>query len=300
MYDTMQPQPVPPSREELERLPLPELLKRAAGLGIDVTLVHDRSDIVDALVQERRQLLSRYADELLKFKIKLEGQAQEVDLAQQQYQGTYDRVEQGITDRFAQLHDQLLRKEVEIRGHLAYLKNNGDEVLNDCRAAMDRELSLLDQTLQKCQSRNVDVLEITPSHTPIIVTVPHITGRCFEFSDIGALDLTNLHVSLDLQVSSKSIHMASPFNTHYPQARAGNTPGSGGGYKQQQQYPPVSYQQSPSSPHNPPGRPQQYPPPPPYGSQGTSTAPPPRLASRTCSECDGADGNHRQAHLPPR
>eukprot|EP01062_Namystynia_karyoxenos_P024192 TRINITY_DN19403_c0_g1_i1.p1 TRINITY_DN19403_c0_g1~~TRINITY_DN19403_c0_g1_i1.p1 ORF type:complete len:417 (+),score=130.97 TRINITY_DN19403_c0_g1_i1:92-1342(+) len=201
---------MPPTREQLERMPLPELLRAASQLGADVSFVHDRRDVIDALAAQRQQLLSRYADELLKFKIRLEGHGQELTLGAQEYQATYDRVEQAVTDRFAALHDQLLRKEVEVRGQLAILKNSGDEVLQDCKAAMDRELALLNDTLAKCQSRDVDVLEITPATAPVTVAVPHLTGRCFVFQDCGALDLSQLRVALDLQATSRAVQMTPP------------------------------------------------------------------------------------------
>eukprot|EP00756_Hemistasia_phaeocysticola_P028406 Hpha_TRINITY_DN16173_c1_g3::TRINITY_DN16173_c1_g3_i1::g.4319::m.4319 len=198
------------TREQLERVPLPELLRVAAQQGAEVSFVHDRRDIIEALACQRQQVLSRYSDELLKFKIRLEGHAQELQVSTQEYQATYDRVEQAVTDRFAALHDQLLRKEVEVRGQLAILKNSGDEVLTDCRAAMDREVSLLNETLAKCQSRDVDVLEVTPVSTTVTVAVPQLQGRCFVFGDCGALDLNNLRVSLDLQATSRALQMAPP------------------------------------------------------------------------------------------
>eukprot|EP00659_Diplonema_papillatum_P016545 gene16545-25374_t len=192
---------LPPTREEVERLPLPELLHRAQQLGADISFAHDRNEIIEALAGQRRQILARYSEELQKFKLKLEGQSQEIELTKQHYQGTYDRVEQAVTDRFAQLHDQLLRKEVEVRGHLAYLKNSGDEVITDCSSAMDKELSILQDTLVRCQSKNLDVLDIQPASTAITVTVPALSGKCFDFADIPALDLGSLKVTLDLNAS---------------------------------------------------------------------------------------------------
>ncbi|KAJ9454110.1 zinc finger protein [Diplonema papillatum] len=201
---------LPPTREEVERLPLPELLHRAQQLGADISFAHDRNEIIEALAGQRRQILARYSEELQKFKLKLEGQSQEIELTKQHYQGTYDRVEQAVTDRFAQLHDQLLRKEVEVRGHLAYLKNSGDEVITDCSSAMDKELSILQDTLVRCQSKNLDVLDIQPASTAITVTVPALSGKCFDFADIPALDLGSLKVTLDLNASSRMMQMEPP------------------------------------------------------------------------------------------
>eukprot|EP01060_Flectonema_neradi_P000177 TRINITY_DN10129_c0_g2_i1.p1 TRINITY_DN10129_c0_g2~~TRINITY_DN10129_c0_g2_i1.p1 ORF type:complete len:414 (+),score=93.43 TRINITY_DN10129_c0_g2_i1:44-1285(+) len=199
-----------PSRGELQGLPLPDLLKVAQQLGVDITHVHDRSEVIDALISHRRAALGRYAEELQKFKIKLEAQHQEMELAKKQYQTTYDNVEQAVIDRFAQMHDQLLRKEIEVRGQMAYLRNNGDEVIADCSSEMEREIAILQEQLDRCTSRDVDILEIAPRTEPTTVTVPSLIGRCFEFNDIGNLDLSGLSVSLDMHTSSRSLQMIPP------------------------------------------------------------------------------------------
>ena len=206
-----------PSREELQGLPLPDLLNVAQQLGVDITHVHDRAEVIEALISHRRAALGRYAEELRKFKIKLEAQHQEMELAKKQYHATYDNVEQSVMDRFAQLHDQLLRKEIEVRGQMAYLRNNGDEVIADCSSEMEREISILQEQLDRCTSRDVDILKIAPRTEPTTVTLPTLIGRCFEFNDIGSLDLSGLSVSLDMHTSARSLQMIPPVSKQQQQ-----------------------------------------------------------------------------------
>ena len=210
---------IPPSRDELERFSLPDLLVTAQQLGVDVSFVKERSEVIDALANQRRQQLTRYSEELQKFKIRLEGQAQEMGLARQHYQSTYDRVEQAVSDKFAQLHDLLLRKEVEVKGHLLYLKNKGDAVMEDCSEAMHRELDMLNDTIMRCQTRSLDVLDITPSASSISVSIPTLTGRCFDFHDIANFDLAPLRITLDLTAGTKQMTMDPPYT---PRKNGGN------------------------------------------------------------------------------
>ena len=201
----------PPSREELERLSLADLIATAQALGADVSYAKERTEIIDALASQRRQQLSRYAEELQKFKIRLEGQAQEMELSRQHYQTTYDRVEQAVSEKFIQLHDLLVRKEVEVKGHLLYLKNKGDSILEDSTEAMLRELDMLNDTITRCQTRSLDVLDITPSSSSITVSVPTLTGRCFDFHDLNQFDLSPLRITLDLQPGTKQMKMDPPY-----------------------------------------------------------------------------------------
>eukprot|EP01061_Rhynchopus_euleeides_P026208 TRINITY_DN42901_c0_g1_i1.p1 TRINITY_DN42901_c0_g1~~TRINITY_DN42901_c0_g1_i1.p1 ORF type:complete len:467 (+),score=155.60 TRINITY_DN42901_c0_g1_i1:48-1403(+) len=251
---------VPPSREELERLSLPDLLVVSHQLGVDVSYVKERSEVIDALANQRRQQLTRYSEELQKFKIRLEGQAQEMDLAKQHYQSTYDRVEQAVSDKFAQLHDLLLRKEVEIKGHLLYLKNKGDSVIEDCSEAMLRELDMLNDTIVRCQTRSLDVLDITPSSTSISVSVPTLTGRCFDFHDVANFDLAPLRITLDLTAGTKQMTMEPPYTprrhqSHNTSLNSSHQPPQGHqshaqGHQTHQSHAPPSHHRQPPAPRH--------------------------------------------------
>eukprot|EP01065_Artemidia_motanka_P038040 TRINITY_DN46921_c0_g1_i1.p1 TRINITY_DN46921_c0_g1~~TRINITY_DN46921_c0_g1_i1.p1 ORF type:complete len:410 (+),score=112.98 TRINITY_DN46921_c0_g1_i1:47-1276(+) len=199
-----------PLRDQLERLPLPELLRVAASHGVDVSSAHDRRDVIAELAVLRQQQLRTFAASLREFGARLQGHKGELDKSQMEYQTTYDHVEQMITDRFAELHDQLLRKEVEVRGQLAILKNKGDDMLRECHESMNRELDSLQETVDKCkfQSRDqLDALDLSPVSEPVTVPVPQLTGRHFILADCGPLDLSQLRVALDLQKVTRSVQL---------------------------------------------------------------------------------------------
>jgi hypothetical protein len=201
---------------------------------------HD-SVLVSKAAADVRQQLGRDLENLAHLKTRIEGMANELNRVGGQFLDSYDHVESMVADRFAAFRQQLGQKEFEVRKVLQQLRDMGDRSLAESRANYLQKLDGVNHAaiaFRKLQHGGADY-EVLQNRTAMNafmqMDVPPVSGTGFRIPDPGALMITGLEVTLDLNARGDE---APPGRAGAAAASRNSQVGSargapGGGYPQQ-------------------------------------------------------------------